>query len=351
VTRGAPKTCAGKEPTLHMRRNNALVRAVVAVAAGASFLLTSLPIAGASKLATESAAKTAEPSIWYINPYEPYPLFAVSQHLFQAAAKKYHYKANVAGSTSINIPQQISLINQAVASGANAIIFCDLDPATYKHTILAAEAKHVVMVTTSCVDNISNYSIGTDNVAFGQEAAKVIATKVGKNAQVVVFMVSKATPNQVESYNAFIKYAKSHYPAMRVIATELDNGDPSKTETDLTALPQSYPSANAIWFLEGGTLPAISTGLSQAGKKPGQIFVLGIDAVPTTISAIKKGWISETLAQCYFWATPFAAQLAMAKLAGRGPKRQSWPIGVQAVGKAQLPYNGCPASFIPKLGS
>ena len=306
--------------------------------------------------ATQRPARThtsapSKPTIWYINPYEPYPLFAVSQRLFQQAARKYGYIARVAGTETIDIPKQISLINEAIASGAKAVIFCDLDPATYKHTILAAEAKHVVMITTSCVDNISDYSIGTNNVAFGQVAARTIAKGAGANAQVAVFMVNKSTPNQVESYNAFVKYAKVHYPKMKVAVTEYDNGDPSTTETDLTALPQSYPKVNAVWFLEGGTLPAISTGLRQAGKKPGQLFVLGIDAVPTTLSAIKSGWISETLAQCYFWATPFAAQLAVAKLAGHGPKKQSWPIGIQAVGKSQLPYHGCPASYIPKLRS
>ena len=305
--------------------------------------------ASAGQAAASGTRASSEPSIWYINPYEPYPLFAVSQRLFQQAASKDGYKASVAGSTKIDIPQQIQLIKQAVASGAKAIIFCDLDPATYKATIRAAQAKGVVMVTTSCVDNISDYSVGTNNVKFGQVAAQTIAKGAGSKAQVVVFMVSDSTPNQVASYNAFVAYAKVHYPGMKVLVREFDGGDPSKTETDLASLPQSYPSANAIWFLEGGTLPAVQEGLKQAGKKPGSIFVLGIDDVPTTIAALKSGWISETLAQCYFWATPFAAQLALAKIDGHGPKQQSWPIGLQPVGKAQLPYDGCPASYIPKL--
>ncbi len=328
------------------------VAAVAATILSTVMLTAVYSDAGAAARPVQTHASTSsKPVIWYINPYEPYPLFTVSQRLFQKAASKYGYVARVAGSETIDIPEQISLINEAVATNANAVIFCDLDPATYKHTILAAEAKHVVMITTSCVDNVSNYSIGTNNVAFGQVAAKTIAAGAGAHAQVAVFMVSKSTPNQVQSYNAFIAYAKVHYPNMKVVATELDNGNPSTTETDLTSLPESYPTVNAIWFLEGGTLPAISTGLSQAGKKPGQLFVLGIDAVPTTLSAIKSGWISETLAQCYFWATPFAAQLALAKLAGHGPKQQSWPIGIQAVGKGQLPYQGCPASYIPTLPS
>lgn len=330
----------------------AFARLTTAIVVGALSLSAALPPANASQdVGNVLAATKVEPSIWFINPYEPYPLFAVSQRLFQASAAKYSYRASVAGSTTINIPQQKALITRAVASGANAVIFCDLDPASYKQTILAAEARHVVMITTSCVDNISNYSIGTDNVALGQEAAQVIATKVGEKAQVAVFMVSKSSHNQMASYDAFTAFAKGHYPGMKVVATELDKGNAATTEADLRALPQSHPMADAIWFLEDGTLPAVSPGLSQAGKKPGQIFVLGIDALPTTLSAIKSGWVSDTLAQCYFWATPFAVQLAIAKLAGRGPKQRSWPIGVEVVGQAQLPYAGCPSSFFPTPAS
>ncbi len=126
----------------------------------------------------------------------------------------------------------------------------------------------MVMITTSCVDNVSNYSIGTNNVAFGQVAAKTIAAGRGSPCTGRVFMVSKSTPNQVQSYNAFITYAKVHYPNMKVVATELDNGNPSTTETDLTSLPESYPTVNAIWFLEGGTSPRYRPDLARRGRSP-----------------------------------------------------------------------------------
>jgi simple sugar transport system substrate-binding protein len=290
------------------------------------------------------------PSIWYINPLTAYPLFNDSAAVFKAAAAKDGYQATVVGSSTINIPQQITLINQAITSGANAVIFCDLDPATYQSTIQAAEAKGVVMITTSCTDTISNYSVGTDNVAFGQRAANTIAENVGKKANVVTFGVNLTTPNQAASYNAFVAYAKKHYPKMKVTFVA-DNGSPTTTATELESLPQAYPKANAIWFLEGGDDSIIASSLKHAGKKPGAYYVLAIDALPTTLSEIKSGYVSETLAQCYFWATPFAAQLAMAKLNGNGPTQQSYSIPVQVVGKKQLPYQGCPSSFYPTLPS
>jgi simple sugar transport system substrate-binding protein len=278
-----------------------------------------------------------------------YPLFNTEQKTFQASASKLGFTARVAGSSTINIPQQIQEINEAVSSGAKAIVYYDLDPKSYTATIKAAEKKGVVFITAGSPDTISTYTVGTNNAALGVAAAQTIAKDKGTDAQVVVVMESATVPNQVASYNAFVAYAKAHYPNMKVLEQIDSAGVPSTTESDLAALPQSYPTANAVWFLEGGTLSAIQEGLTQAGKKPGQVFVLGIDALPTTLSLIKAGWISSTLAQCYFFSGSFEAQLALAKLQGHGPKKTTWEIPVQAVGKAQLPYHGCPASYIPKV--
>ncbi len=304
--------------------------------------------AGARQLAKAAHAAASRPSIWYINPLTAYPLFNDSAAVFKAAAAKDGYSATVVGSSTINIPQQITLIKQAESSGAKAIIFCDLDPKTYRSTIMEAEAKGIVMITTSCTDTISDYSVGTDNVAFGQKAAQTIAQNVGPAANVATFGVNMTVPNQAASYNAFVAYAKKHYPKMKV-SFIADQGSPSTTATDLESLPQAYPKTNAIWFLEGGDDSIIASSLQHAKKKPGAYYVLAIDAMPTTLAEIKSGYVSETLAQCYFWATPFTAQLALAKLAGKGPTKQSWNIPVQVVGKKQLPYSGCPSSFYPKV--
>lgn len=289
------------------------------------------------------------PVIYYINPATTYALYNTSQKLFQEAAKKDGYIARVSSTTDFDTTTLVQLINEAVATKPAAIIFCDSDPKTFASTIKAAQKKGIVMVTTSCVDNISNYSVGTNNVDFGQVAAKTIASGAGTNAQVVVFAADGQLTNQQIQYDAFKAYAAKHYPKMKVLTEEFDNGDTGTAEQDLASLPESYPTANAIWFLNGQGITAVPEGLRSGGKKPGQMYVLGIDALPSTLSLIKQKWVSETLAQCYFWATPFAAQLALAKIDGHPVSKRSWPIGVQAVGASQLPYQGCPASYIPTI--
>ena len=77
--------------------------------------------------------------------------------------------------------------------------------------------------------------------------------------------------------------------------------------------------------------------------------MLGVDSTPETLAAVEDGWVSSTIAQCFFYATPFAAELGLKKLNGEGPTQQSWPVGVVPVSKADLPFAGCPESAYPTL--
>ena len=291
---------------------------------------------------------STSPSIWYINPLTTYPLFTAQQVAFKAAAAKYGYAATVVGSSAINIPEQISYINQAVTSGAKAIIYFDLDPATYSKTVAAAQAKGVVMISMGGIDTFSDYAVGTGYQGFGQTAAQTIAKNAGTAANVVVFGNDLSNPSQATPYHVFQAYAKLHYPKMKSTYV-FTHASPTTTSSLLESLPQAYPKANAIWFVEGGDDSVITSSLKHAGVKKGKYFILAIDNVPTTLAQISSGYVTQTLAQCVFWATPFGAQLALAKIAGNGPSQQTWNIGLLAVGKSQLPFSGCPSSAYPTL--
>lgn len=51
-----------------------------------------------------------------------------------------------------------------------------------------------------------------------------------------------------------------------------------------------------------------------------------IDDLDLTLGAVKDGWISTSLAKCWFDAILFAAQPMIAKLSGNGPEQKFYPI-------------------------
>jgi ABC-type sugar transport system substrate-binding protein len=327
---------------------------VKCLAAGLSAAVVLATCAGANRSQRAGASSTSyrasgpRPSIWEIDPDESDPIFRVQDAEFRSAASVYHYKATLVGTPGISESQQITLINEARSGGAKAIIYCDADSKTFEKTVLAAERAGVVMITVDCVDDFSTYSIGQNLVKYGEQSAREVAKRAGPDAKVVMFAVDPSIPFTSIPYAAFVAYAKKHYPHMQMLAEEFDNGDPGTAATTIRSVIEGYPNVNAFWMDESASGPIIGSALQAAGKKRGQIYVLGLDALPGSLTQVKAGWITELLSQCSYYAVPFAAGLAVAKLEGHGLKTQTIDVPNQFVTHTNLPYRGCPPSLLPK---
>jgi simple sugar transport system substrate-binding protein len=75
------------------------------------------------------------------------------------------------------------------------------------------------------------------------------------------------------------------------------NADSSLAVPILTAYLAKNPDVKALGTQHGGVTSQIGKALEQAGKKPGDVVVGGIDLAPATIDGLEKGWISVTLDQ------------------------------------------------------
>jgi len=80
------------------------------------------------------------------------------------------------------------------------------------------------------------------------------------------------------------------------ISPEVDH-DASLAVPILTAYIQKNPKLKAIGTQHGNVTSFIGKALQDAGKKPGEITVGGIDLAPATIDALKKGYVSVVLDQ------------------------------------------------------
>ena len=80
------------------------------------------------------------------------------------------------------------------------------------------------------------------------------------------------------------------------ISPQVD-ADPSLAVPILVAFIASHPNLKGIGTQHGGVTAFIPKALQQAGKKPGQVVVGGIDLAPATIGGLQHKYISATLDQ------------------------------------------------------
>lgn len=316
-------------------------RMLLAPLAALLLVASAVPVVAQSPAASGAAGTY---NIWYVNPLPTTPDWGRSSKLFEEAAAAIGYKATSVGPNAIDIPSMVSMIEQAIADHADGIITCPLDPAAFKDVIKKAQDAGIVVASIGCVDDNANFSVGTDNKAYGQVAADFIAKATNGKGQVGIVGTDQTTPNQVIQVQAFKDQIAAKYPDMKVLTWESDNSDAGVAAQKIPAMIQAYPDMNYIWIIEGAAPGAVPAAFKEAGVEPGKIGVLAIDAQDSTLKAISDGYISATLNQCWFNASPQAAKrIIEAKNGTAQPKFV--PIAVDPVTKDRLPYQGCPASF------
>ena len=274
-------------------------KGAIAAAMAAGLIGTSVLIGG--------GARAQEPlNIWYVNPLPNTPDWGRSGRIFQEGAEANGYKATMVGPNKIDIPAMISQIEQAITDGADGIITCPLDPAAFKGVIDDAKSKGIIVASIGCVDPNANFSVGTGNEQYGRVSADLINEQTGGTAQVGILGTDQTTPNQVAQVEGFRAQVKEKYPNIKEVVWESDNSDAGIAAQKLGAMVSAYPEMNYLWIIEGAAPGAVPAALGEGGKKPGDIKVNGKTA------------------------------------------DSFYPVDVDPVSKASLPYKGCSAETANK---
>jgi len=316
-------------------------KGAIAAAMAAGLIGTSVLIGG--------GARAQEPlNIWYVNPLPNTPDWGRSGRIFQEGAEANGYKATMVGPNKIDIPAMISQIEQAITDGADGIITCPLDPAAFKGVIDDAKSKGIIVASIGCVDPNANFSVGTGNEQYGRVSADLINEQTGGTAQVGILGTDQTTPNQVAQVEGFRAQVKEKYPNIKEVVWESDNSDAGIAAQKLGAMVSAYPEMNYLWIIEGAAPGAVPAALGEGGKKPGDIKVLAVDAQDSTLKAIEDGWITTTLNQCWFDTSVNIAKLIKDIKVNGKTADSFYPVDVDPVSKANLPYKGCSAETANK---
>jgi simple sugar transport system substrate-binding protein len=83
----------------------------------------------------------------------------------------------------------------------------------------------------------------------------------------------------------------------RVEMSQEVNGSPPLAIPILVAYLQQHPETKGLATQHGGVTAQLQAVLEQAGKKPGDIVVGGIDLDPKTVDAVKSKYVTATLDQ------------------------------------------------------
>jgi ABC-type sugar transport system substrate-binding protein len=204
----------------------------------------------------------------------------------------YGLKAEVFDSQA-KIDREISGIESLVAKGAKVLIVCDLDPKASAKTLGDAKAKgtEIIQFAGRQAADLGGITISIEDAdlgyAAGEYAGQLITKELGGKAKVAILDYPDL-PQVVIRADNIEKALKKEAPDATIVGRFL-GGTPDNGLKSMESALQKTPDINVIVSInDAGALGALKA-LEGAGKKPGDVIVVGIDAEKQAKENILKG--------------------------------------------------------------
>ncbi|KLO22247.1 D-ribose transporter subunit RbsB [Marinitoga sp. 1197] len=193
--------------------------------------------------------------------------------------------------------KQLNDIEDLVQQRVDLII---INPTDSDAIVAAVEEANDAGIPVITVDRAANggkviLHIASDNVAGGAMAAKYIAELLNGKGNVVELEGIPGTSAARDRGKGFENELKK-YPNLKLIAKQTANFNRAEGLTVMENLLQAYPDIDAV-FAQNDEMALGAIEAIKSEGKLGKIVVVGFDAIPDAIAAVKNGEMAATVAQ------------------------------------------------------
>ncbi len=139
---------------------------------------------------------------------------------------------------------------------------------------------------------------GTANAPSGRLMGEYLVKSMGPKGKIGILMGTPGAPNLEERKAGILEYLKD-YPGITVAATEYCYDDVNKGVSGMEAVMQAHPDLTG-WVLPGAWALFTPPPGPFASKKPGQLTVVSIDALPEELEYVRQGYVQVLFGQKLF---------------------------------------------------
>lgn len=199
--------------------------------------------------------------------------------------------------TEADVDNQISILEDYINQGIDAIVLAALDSKALIPIVKRAVSRNIPMILIdSGIDSDDPASfIATDNVLGANMAARMLAKLIGFRGKVALIPFFPGTSTSIHREKGF-KEEIAKYPDIELVAVQYSQNDMAVamavTENILTA----FPDIDGIFAAnEPGAIGASQAILARG--LAGKVKIVGFDAAPNEIDALKKNIIQALIVQ------------------------------------------------------
>jgi ribose transport system substrate-binding protein len=216
----------------------------------------------------------------------------------EAEAKKLGVTTNTQGATKFDPTLQTPILDSVVSSKPDAILIAPTDVKAMQAPLAKAAAAGIKIVLVDTTVNDPSFAvsqISSDNLGGGKSAFDAIKKLNPKGGKVLAISVDPGISTTDARVKGFEDAAKAD-STFTDLGVQYSHNDPATAAQLVTAALQKDPDIVGIFATNLFAAEGSATGIKQAGKS-GKVSIVGFDAGPDQIKALKDGTVQALVAQ------------------------------------------------------
>lgn len=193
---------------------------------------------------------------------------------------------------------QRPILDAAIAKNPDALIVTPTDESALQRSLEQATRDGIKVVlsdTTTEDPSIAESSVTADNVNVGAMAFKAIQDAHPEGGKVLVINSTPGISTGDDREQGFEEAAAAD-SAFEYLGAQYAQDDNAKAAQLTSAALQKDPDIIGIFGTSGNETQGAATAVRQAGMQ-GKITVVGVDAYPSQVEAMKSGDVQALIAQ------------------------------------------------------
>jgi ribose transport system substrate-binding protein len=283
----------------------------------------SITSCGAAEDSSSDSGSGAKKSIAFIQGVAGDQFYITMQCGIEAEAKKLGATVKVQGPQKFDPTLQKPIVDSVVASKPDAILVAPTDVSAMQAPLKAAADAGIKVVLVDTTVNDPSFAvsqIASDNIGGGAAAFKAIKQLVPKGGKVLVVSVDPGISTTDARVKGF-KDATAADSSFEYLGVQYSHNEPATAARIVTAALQKDPDIVGVFATNLFAAEGTATGIRQAGKQ-NQVKVIGFDAGPDQVKALRDGTVQALVAQQPGTIGEDGVQQAMAALDGKTVKKE-----------------------------
>lgn len=199
--------------------------------------------------------------------------------------------------TTMDISQQLSIVNTLLSQGTTGFSISAIQPSSLSSFINSAQSKNVpVIAIDSPLQGFKSVPLylGTPNYEAGTKAGEAMKALLPNGGDVAVLVGSLTALNAVQRIQGFKDALKGSN--IKVFQVYNDNGDANKALQNASAAYTADPNLKGFYGVYSYDGPSAGQAVQSAGKA-GKTVVVADDSEPKTLTFLKSGTVQAMVLQ------------------------------------------------------